>query len=75
MGGQKSISGFWLSDWVKSQGVWSMLKLFREIKRMLVAGVLTTTVEAGFSLSDIGQAVRAADKPGKTGKILLRMGK
>ena len=73
MGGQKTIRGFWLSDYVKSQGAWSMLRLFRTIKSLLATEVLTTQVEASYSIRDIGQAVTAADRAGKSGKILLRL--
>lgn len=70
--GQKSIEGFWLSDWVKGQGVLSMLKLFREINSLLRAGVLTTPVQEIFPMDRIGDAVRAAEKGARQGKILLR---
>jgi hypothetical protein len=50
-----------------------MLKLFRKIIRLLRAGVLTTHVEASFSLDEIAQAVRKADAPGRLGKVLLKI--
>lgn len=73
--GQKSIAGFWLSEWAKEQGVWSMLKLFREIKKMMIAGILTTPVGSTFSLDQIAEAVRQAEQPGRQGKVLLRIAK
>ncbi len=74
MVGQKRIEGFWLSEWVKQQGVLTMLGLFRTINRMLSARVLTTPVQATFPLERIGDAVRAAATPGRSGKILLQLG-
>jgi NADPH:quinone reductase len=71
--GCKSIEGFWLSEWVKDQGVVTMLNLFRRIKRLLVQGVLNTEVGSTFPLDDIKSAVQAAAAPGRHGKILLRM--
>ena len=44
--GQRSIEGFWLSEWVKQQGVFRMLGLFRQIIAQMRAGVLTTPVAA-----------------------------
>ena len=73
MVGQKRIEGFWISEWVKQQGVLSMLKLFRAINRLLSEGVLTTPVQATFPLDRIQDAVRAAEAPGRQGKILLTM--
>jgi len=73
MAGQKSIAGFWLSEWVRAQGVLTMLKLFRRIKGLLRAGVLTSEVGASFALDQIKDAVRQAETPGRHGKVLLRM--
>jgi NADPH:quinone reductase-like Zn-dependent oxidoreductase len=73
--GQKRIEGFWLSEWVPAQGVWTMLKLFREIFALMRHGILITPVQATYSLDDIRTAVRAAETPGRAGKILLKMGR
>jgi NADPH:quinone reductase-like Zn-dependent oxidoreductase len=73
MGGQKAIAGFWLSEWVRDQGMFTMLKLFRQIKRLLRAGVLTSEVAASFPLEQIKDAVQLAQTPGRQGKVLLRM--
>src|SRR5262249_7196284 len=73
MVGQKSIEGFWLSEWVRQQGMWTMLKLFRRITRLLRADVLTTHVEATYGLDEIAQAVMKAETPGRQGKVLLRL--
>src|SRR5262249_40378246 len=72
MVGQKSIEGFWLSEWVRQQGTLTMLKLFRRIIRLLRAGVLTTHVEASYTVDQIAEAVRRAETPGRQGKVLLR---
>ncbi len=73
MGGQKSIAGFWLSEWVRGQGVLTMLQLFRRIKRLLRAGVLTSEVAASFPFDQIQAAVQRAEAPGRQGKVLLRI--
>jgi NADPH:quinone reductase-like Zn-dependent oxidoreductase len=72
--GQKSIAGFWLSEWSARQGVLTMLGLFRQIKRLLREGVLTSEVGATFGLDEIKAAVERAETPGRQGKVLLRMG-
>src|SRR5262249_25102340 len=74
IGGQKRVEGFWLSDWVRGQGICTMLKLFRRITSLLRAGVLTTQVEASHSLDEIAEAVQKAETPGRHGKVLLRIG-
>jgi NADPH:quinone reductase len=71
--GQKSIQGFWLSEWTRDQGVLTMLGLFRRIGRLLRDGTLTTEVAAQFPLEQIKNAVEQAAAPGKPGKVLLRL--
>jgi NADPH2:quinone reductase len=73
MTGQKRVEGFWLSEWTREQRPLTMLMLFRTIKRLMRAGVLTSDVGATFPLDDIQAAVRAAAQPGRQGKVLLRM--
>jgi NADPH:quinone reductase-like Zn-dependent oxidoreductase len=73
MTGQKSIAGFWLSDWVPTQRPLAMLGLFREITRLIRAGVLTSEIDRAYGLDEFGAAVLHASRPGRTGKVLLRM--
>jgi NADPH2:quinone reductase len=72
--GQKRVEGFWLSEWVRDQKPWTMLWLFRQIGKLIRAGVLTSEVGVSFPLTDIRAAVRQAAQPGRQGKVLLRMG-
>src|SRR5439155_18823013 len=71
--GHKTIEGFWLSEWARQQRVLTMLRLFRQIKKLLAQGVLDTEVGQAFPLDDIQSAVRAAAIPGRQGKVLLRI--
>jgi NADPH:quinone reductase-like Zn-dependent oxidoreductase len=73
MGGQKRVEGFWLSEWTNQQGVVTMLRLFRQIIRLLRAGVLTTQVAASYSVEEVSAAVKQAEMQGKPGKVLLRL--
>lgn len=72
--GQKRVEGFWLSEWVRDQGVLTMLGLFRKIGQLMRAGTLTTEVGKTFPLDDIQAAVRHAGAAGRQGKTLLRIG-
>ncbi|HTU90409.1 MAG TPA: zinc-dependent alcohol dehydrogenase family protein [Gemmataceae bacterium] len=74
MVGQKRIEGFWLSEWVRDQKPWTMLWLFRQIGKLMRAGVLVSDVGQSFALTDIHAAVRQAAQPGRQGKVLLRIG-
>jgi NADPH:quinone reductase-like Zn-dependent oxidoreductase len=69
----KRIEGFWLSTWARNQSILTMLRLFRRINQLLAAGILTTQIEASFPLEEIKAAVKAANQPGRPGKVLLRI--
>jgi NADPH:quinone reductase len=73
--GQKSIAGFWLSDWVKTQGVFQMLKLFRQVQSLMRQRILISEVAGEFALEDFQTALAQAQLQGRTGKVLLRLGK
>jgi NADPH:quinone reductase-like Zn-dependent oxidoreductase len=71
MVGQKRVEGFWLSEWVRRQGVVNMLRLFRQIAGLMREGAIHTQVAAKFPLDEIQAAVRQAETPARPGKILL----
>ncbi|HXG10981.1 MAG TPA: zinc-dependent alcohol dehydrogenase family protein [Gemmataceae bacterium] len=74
MVGQKRVEGFWLAEWVRGQGILTMLGLFRRLGKLMRAGVLRAEVGAMFPLEEIKAAVRQASAPGRAGKVLLRLG-
>jgi len=74
MVGQKRVEGFWLSEWMRDAGLVAKARLFWKIGRLMQAGTLTSEVGASFPLTDIQAAVRQAAKPGRAGKVLLRIG-
>lgn len=69
----KTVEGFWLSPWVARQNVVTMLLLFRRIRQLLQAGILTSEIGATFGLGQIKDAVRQAAMPGRQGKVLLKI--
>jgi NADPH2:quinone reductase len=69
----RRVEGFWLSNWVLRQGPLTMLRLFHRINRLLAAGVLISEVGATFPMEEVQAAVGEASKPGRHGKILLRL--
>jgi NADPH:quinone reductase-like Zn-dependent oxidoreductase len=73
LNGMKKVEGFWLSEWVKDQGKLTMFMLFREISRLLRDQTLTTNIGGIFDLADWANALDLAGKPGKPGKVLLKL--
>ncbi|MBX9579900.1 MAG: zinc-dependent alcohol dehydrogenase family protein [Gemmataceae bacterium] len=72
--GSKRVEGFWLADWVKAQRVPTLLRLFREVGRLIADGTLRSDISATYPLDRIGDAVRHAASGAKGGKVLVRLG-
>jgi NADPH:quinone reductase-like Zn-dependent oxidoreductase len=72
--GGKIVEGFWLAEWARQQNPLRMLALFRQVGKLMRAGVLTAEIGDRFGLDEIQTAVRRAVEPGRTGKVLLRIG-
>lgn len=70
---QVTIAGFWLSVWVARKGTLTMLRLFREIGRLIQDGTLASPVGRSFPFIEVRAAVAAAELPGRAGKVLLRL--
>jgi NADPH2:quinone reductase len=73
IGGQRAIEGFWLSEWVKAQGIFRMLGLFSQITTLMRAGVLTSPVAATYSFDQLPQAIEHVERSARGGKILLKL--
>jgi NADPH:quinone reductase-like Zn-dependent oxidoreductase len=70
----KAVEGFWLAEWSSRQSKLTMLRLFQRIGGLMRAGILTSEIGATFSLDQVKEAVRQAAVPGRSGKVLLRIG-
>jgi NADPH:quinone reductase-like Zn-dependent oxidoreductase len=53
--------------------VLALLLLFRRLVRLIRRGVLTTDIGETFPLADVRAACAAAERPGRRGKVLLRL--
>jgi NADPH:quinone reductase-like Zn-dependent oxidoreductase len=69
-----SIEGFWLGDWMARQNLIGKLKLVRTITGLMLEGVLVSEVGQNFPLESIAEAVRNAEKVGRGGKVLVKIG-
>jgi NADPH:quinone reductase-like Zn-dependent oxidoreductase len=65
------IESFWLGRWMRSRWIPENLRLFREIARLIRAGVLTTEPGRLLALDQWREAVQGAEAGGRRGKILL----
>ncbi len=73
--GSKRVEGFWLADWAKRRSIFQKIRLLREIRRLMRTGVTTSEIGETFPLDRVTDAVRATETPGKSGKVLLTLGR
>ena len=68
------VSGFYLGNWLAQQPTLKLLGALRAVRKLRREGLFHTDVAAIYPLEDAASAVAAAIVPGRTGKILLRIG-
>jgi NADPH:quinone reductase-like Zn-dependent oxidoreductase len=69
----RRVEGFWLSIWARRQRPLRMLRLFRDINRLIKEGVLTAEIGASFPLDQIQAAAKQAETVARQGKVLLKL--
>lgn len=67
------VEGFWLSHYMAQCGLLAKLSLMRTLTNLIQQNVLTAEVALSFPLEKVIDAVKAAEQPGKAGKVLLKM--
>lgn len=67
------VSGFLLPNWMAQQSPLKLLSVLRAVKKLTVQGLFATEVAEVYALDQVADAVRAASRPGRTGKVMLRM--
>jgi NADPH:quinone reductase-like Zn-dependent oxidoreductase len=67
------VSGFYLGNWMAQQSPLRLLGLLRAVKRLTAAGVFQADVSEVYPLEQVSAAVAASLKPGRTGKVMLRI--
>jgi NADPH:quinone reductase-like Zn-dependent oxidoreductase len=71
--GHRVVEGFWLGHWMRSRNIPQLLRLFREIGKLIQSGVLASEIGATFSLDQVKEAAAQAEVVGRQGKVLLRL--
>ncbi len=68
------VSGFYLGNWMAKQSPLKLLGMLRTVKRLTLEGVFHARVSEIFPLEQAARAVTASLEPGRSGKVLLRIG-
>jgi len=62
---------FWLSQWLGTAPPARQQAVTREMLRSMAANEIVPPVEAEYPLADVLAAVEHAQRPGRSGKVLL----
>jgi len=68
------IAGFLLPVWMAQQSPLKLLGMLRAVRRLTVEGMFHTEVGATYPLEQVNAAIAASLVPGRTGKVMLRLG-
>jgi NADPH:quinone reductase-like Zn-dependent oxidoreductase len=68
------VSGFYLGNWMAQQSPIKLLGLLRAVRRLTAEGVFQADVSETYPLEQVSTAVATSLKPGRTGKVMLRIG-
>lgn len=67
------VEGFWLSRYMNDLALLGKLKLIRKITQLMLAGILVSDVSEVFPLEQFAEAVTLSEKPGRGGKVVLKI--
>ena len=66
-----TIRGFWLSQWLRTAPPERQQAVTSQLLRSMAANEIVPPVEAEYILADVLAAVEHAERPGRSGKVLL----
>jgi NADPH2:quinone reductase len=67
-----AVRGFWLSPWLVNTPKTKRNAAFKSLTNMLAKGDLEIPIAGSYALADFKQAVRAAETPGRLGKVVFK---
>jgi NADPH:quinone reductase-like Zn-dependent oxidoreductase len=66
-----TLRGFWLGEWLRSAAPERQQAVTGEMMRSMASNEIVPPVEAEYTLADVLAAVEHAQRPGRSGKVLL----
>ncbi|HYN84378.1 MAG TPA: zinc-dependent alcohol dehydrogenase family protein [Pyrinomonadaceae bacterium] len=66
-----TVRGFWLGEWLRSAAPERVQAVTGEMMRAMASSEVVPPVEAEYPLADVLAAVAHAERPGRSGKVLL----
>jgi len=69
---RKTVTGFYLADWIKQRGLWGTLRAARRVQKLLAAGRIETKVQRRLALDDAREGLQHYVDHMTDGKVLLK---
>jgi NADPH:quinone reductase-like Zn-dependent oxidoreductase len=66
-----TIGGFYMPGWLAAQSPEKLGEVIAELGELSATGMFTVPIEAQYPMTEVVEAVRASQRPGRTGKFLL----
>jgi NADPH:quinone reductase-like Zn-dependent oxidoreductase len=66
-----TLRGFWLGEWLRSAAPERQQSVTAEMLRAMASRKIVPPVEAEYALADVLSAIAHAERPGRSGKVLL----
>jgi NADPH2:quinone reductase len=66
-----TIGGFYMPGWLAAQSMETLGGVIAELGQLSATGMFTVPIEAQYPMTEVVDAVRASQTPGRVGKILL----
>jgi NADPH2:quinone reductase len=68
----KTVTGFYLGEWLQKRGSWGILRAAGRVQRMILDGVIETSFQRDASLDDVQEGLRQYVDHMTEGKLLIR---
>ncbi|MGB6043930.1 MAG: zinc-binding dehydrogenase [Pirellulales bacterium] len=68
----KTVTGFYLGEWLQKRGSWGILRAAGRVQRMILDGVIETSFQRDASLDDVQEGLRQYVDHMTDGKLLIR---
>ncbi len=69
--GNKTVTGFYLGEWLRRRGAFSVLRAANRIQRMLIDGLIKTQVQRQIGLDEVSEGLQRYVERMTEGKILI----
>jgi len=71
--GSKRVEGFWLADWLRGQGILSMVSMARQVRKLMQTGVIKSDFAGIYPLDEYQKAIQHVRSSARGGKVLFKI--